>query len=81
MIVRFVFEHVSEPPLTVGAVGAVRSSLTVLLAPLKLGVQEDVLPAPSTVRNCTWVVPCAVTTTLEPEAADDQPEPALVRYW
>ena len=44
MIVRLVFEQVSEPPLTVGAVGAVRSSLTVLVAPFELGVHAEALP-------------------------------------
>ncbi len=53
MIVRLVFEQVSEPPLTVGAVGAVRSSLTVLVAPFELGVHAEALPTASTVRNCT----------------------------
>ena len=54
--------HVSEPPLTLGFVGAVRSSFTVLPAPLVVGAQADVLPALSMVRNSTSVVPSADMT-------------------
>ena len=40
-------------------------------------------PTPSTARNSTSVVPCAVTLTVGPAAGLDQVEPPLVdvRYW
>src|SRR4051794_15854105 len=51
------FCQVSEPPLTVGVVGTVRSSLTVLLASGTDGAQPDVNPAASMALICTTVVP------------------------
>ena len=50
----------NDPPLTVGRLGAVRSSFTVLLEPAVVGSHDDTLPALSTERNCTMVVPSAV---------------------
>ena len=61
--------------------GDVRSSFTVLPAVGATGVHAEVLPAPSTLRNCTWVVPSAATFTDAPEAGADQAPPfRLVRY-
>ena len=44
-----------------GSVGTVRSILAVLAALAVVGVQAEVLPALSTLRNWTSVVPSAVT--------------------
>ena len=45
--------QLAEPPVTVGAVGFVRSILTVLAAVGATGAQSDMFPAPSTDRTCT----------------------------
>ncbi len=65
------FTQVEEPPATVGAVGAVRSSLTVACA------HGETSPTPSTAANCTSVVPCAETTALAPAVAADHVLPPL----
>src|SRR5438132_12498206 len=72
-----------EPPVTVGAVGAVRSMLTVFPAPGDAGAQAEILPETSVARNCTSVVPAAVTLTPLPAAGDVHVVPpfADVRYW
>ena len=61
-----------EPPLTVGAVGVVRSRRTVAC------VQADALPILSTARNCTSVSPCAVIALDVAVAVADQVVPPLV---
>ena len=61
-----------EPPATVGADGAVRSSRTVAC------VQPEALPTLSTARNCTRVSPCAVIAFDVAVAVDDQVVPPLV---
>ena len=71
------------PPPTVGSDGAVRSSMTVSVASGVAGVHADTLPAASTERNCTSVVPSAEIATELPVAAADQVVPPFVdvRYW
>ena len=70
-------------PVTTGAVGAVRSSLTVLVAPAVAGTQAETLPAPSIERSWTIVVPSAVIGAEAPAVADDHVVPPLVdvRCW
>src|SRR4029078_7543783 len=60
-----------EPPETVGAPGAGRSSRTVAC------VQVDALPTLSTARNCTSVSPCAVIALDVAVGMDDQVVPPL----
>src|SRR5947209_20464183 len=82
--VEAVVFQVSEPPTTlVGSVGAVRSIFTVLTAVGVAGAHADTLPAASTLRNCTSVVPSAVTVATAPEVAAGQLAPPFtdVRYW
>ena len=62
--------QVVDPPVTVGRLGRVRSSRTV--AELPATVQPDPLPALSTPRNCTLVVPSAEMTTELPFCGADQ---------
>ena len=64
-----------DPPLTVGAVGAVRSSLTVLPEVAETGAQAPALLALSSPRNCRMVVPSAVIATEVPEVAEPQVVP------
>jgi hypothetical protein len=52
--------HDSDPPETVGAVGAVRFKRTVLPEVGVAGPQPEVWPNPSTAWNCTSVSPSAV---------------------
>ena len=68
----------SDPPLTVGRLGAVRSSFTVLLEPAVVGSHDDTLPALSTERNCTMVVPSAVITADAPAVVAPHVEPLFV---
>jgi hypothetical protein len=70
--------HVSDPPLTVGRLGTVRSSFTVLVEPAVVGSHADTLPALSTERNWTMVVPSAVMTAEGPATVAPQVEPLLV---
>ena len=49
----------SEPPVTAGAAGPLRSMRTVLVASGVDGAQAETLPAASTLRNCTSVSPSA----------------------
>ena len=76
------FFHVSEPPLTVDSVGAVRSRRTVLPAVDGEGAQPEALPAPSRARNSTSVCPSAETVSFAPETGADQvvPPSAELRY-
>ena len=69
-------------PDTVGLVGAPRSSFTVFVAPATPGTHSETLPAPSTARNCTSVVPSAETTADAPEVPADHvvPPSVDVRY-
>src|SRR6266705_3434666 len=60
-----------RPPDTVGSVGAVRSSLTVLPAAATAGAHADALPAASTARNWTMVVPSTLTITDGPLTGAD----------
>ena len=70
----------SDPPLTVGAVGALRSSATVEAG--VTGVHADTFPAASTDRNSTVVVPSTLTATELPLVADDHAPPLNeVWYW
>ena len=69
------------PPVTVGALGAVRSIRAVFVAPFTLGVHADTLPALSTDRNCTSVCPSFTTVKLLPATAADQVEPPFVDTW
>jgi hypothetical protein len=68
----------SEPPLTPGAVGAVRSIRIVFVAPDAAGFQAERFPAPSTVRSCTSVCPSAATVSEAPAAAADHVVPPSV---
>jgi hypothetical protein len=70
--------HDSDPPETVGAVGAVRFSRTVFSAPFVAGAQSEVFPAVSTARNRTRVSPSAVMVSLDPVVALDQVVPPSV---
>ena len=67
-----------EPPVTLGAVGAVRSMRTVLLAPALAGFQAERLPAPSTERSCTSVWPSALIASDAPDAAEPHVVPPSV---
>ena len=70
-------------PDTVGLVGAPRSSLTVFVAPAAAGTHDETLPAPSTARNCTSVLPSAETTATDaPDVPADHvvPPSVDVRY-
>ena len=66
--------QLSEPPDTVGVVGDVRSSLTVVGA-----VHAEILPAASVAWNSTTVVPAALTCAGqgEPGARHAEPEPLV----
>ena len=66
------FCQVSEPPETVGAVGAVRSILAVACT------HAERLPAASTERYSTSVSPSAETVSDEPATGEDQVDPASV---
>ena len=65
-----------EPPVTVGAVGSVRSIRSVACT------QFERRPTPSIARNCTSVWPSAVADLDVPEVIDDQvvPPSVDVRY-
>ena len=54
MVTEAAFVQLSEPPLTVGSLGSVRSMRTVAV-----GDQAETLPALSTVADCTSVSPSA----------------------
>ncbi len=71
------FAHVSEPPATVGTLGAVRSSWTLVCT------QADAWPATSSAWSRTSVVPSALTETDAPAVAADQvaPPSADVSCW
>src|SRR5262249_37652328 len=77
------FCHESEPPLSVGAVGAVRSRRTVVAGVGEAGAQLDVYPAASVARNWTTVSPCAEIVAVEPDCTAPQvvPPSVEVRYW
>ena len=79
---RFLTQLVA-PPVTAGAVGAVRSICAVLPAPAAAGDQAEELPALSSARNWTRVEPSAVIPMLAPGAWAVQVTPPLVdvRYW
>jgi hypothetical protein len=64
-----------EPPTTVGVLGAIWSSLAVEPAVGAAGAQADVLPARSTVSNCTIDVPSAVIAAVAPLTGTDQVDP------
>jgi hypothetical protein len=70
--------HVSDPPLTVGRLAAVRSSFTVLVEPAVVGSHDDTLPALSTERNWTMVVPSAEMTADGPATVAPHVEPLFV---
>src|SRR5215471_9312841 len=70
--------HDDEPPLTLGAVGFVRSRRTVSDAPGLAGTHADVLPALSTDRNCTRVSPSALMVSALPLVGADQVVPPSV---
>src|SRR5207248_10314062 len=70
--------HDSEPPVTTGAVGAVRSIMTVFAAPSAAGIHELALPAVSRLRSWTSVSPSAETVAVAPAWAADQVVPASV---
>ena len=73
----------SEPPVTTGAVGAVRSMRTVSPLSATAGAQFDVNPAVSTARNWTRVSPSAVIVSVAPVETVLQvvPPSVDVRYW
>jgi hypothetical protein len=77
------FCQAGEPPLALGAVGAVRSRRTVLPASGTAGDQALAFAAASRVRNWTTVSPSAVTGEEPPETAADQVAPLSreMRYW
>ncbi len=72
------FCQASDPPVTVGKLGAVRSMRTVLPGPGLAGDQADALPSASSERNCTSVWPSADAVTEDPGAGADQVAPASV---
>ena len=72
------FCHDSEPPLTVGSVGGPRSMRMVSPALGAAGAHADVLPAPSSARNCTSTSPSLVEVNEAAGAGDDQVAPPLV---
>ena len=76
MVTEAALVQLSEPPLTLGSVGSVRSRRTVAV-----GDQAEVLPAPSTAADCTSVSPSAETVSVAPEAAGDQLAPASLEVW
>jgi hypothetical protein len=74
------FDHAVDPPDTFGMEGDVRSSMAVAVAPTV--VQPDMLPALSTARKRTVVVPSAETGTDAPPFTADQAPPLRdVSYW
>ena len=70
-------DQLAEPPATVGAEGAVRSSLTVAC------VHGEASPTPSRAANRTSVVPCAEIAALGPVVGADHVLPPFVdvSYW
>ena len=80
-VIEATFWYLSAPPVIVGTLGTVWSSLAV--PPGATADHGDMRPTPSTARNSTSVVPCAVTLTVPPAVAADQVEPPFVevRYW
>ena len=77
------FDQPADPPLATGVAGAVRSRRTVAAAVCVEGVHAEVLPAVSTLRNCTQVLASAVTRSLAPPVTPLQVAPPSVelRYW
>jgi hypothetical protein len=75
--------HCNDPPAPLGSVGGRRSSMTVLATVGEAGAQGDALPATSSDRNCTTLVPSDEITASEPPAGGDQLTPWLAdtRYW
>src|SRR5436305_1143513 len=63
------FCHASDPPVTAGADGAVRSMSTVPPAAGDAGAHADRRPDTSMARNWTMVVPAAVTDRVVPVVA------------
>ena len=59
------------------------STIASAAGPALAGAHAETLPALSTARNCTQVVPLAVTLSVAPEAAADQLPPpfAELRCW
>jgi hypothetical protein len=76
------FVHDSDPPETMGMVGALRSIRAVSAAAGVPGAHAETLPAPSTLRNSTSVSPWAVTSSQAPDDGDVHvwPPSADVRY-
>ena len=81
IVICATFCQLSEPPVRVGAVGAVRSRRTVLPAVGAAGNHADVKPAASTARNWTMVSPCALMATVLPVPGAPQVEPPSTDVW
>jgi len=74
--------QLAEPPVTVGAVGFVRSILTVLPVVGAAGAQSDTFPAPSTDRTCTYVRPSFEIVAEAPATGANHVTPSGdVRVW
>src|SRR4051794_13959092 len=68
--------HASEPPDTVGALGALRSSRAVFSGPGAAGAHGEALPAPSSARYWTSVEPSALIVAAPPATGADHVDPA-----
>ena len=76
------FVQDSEPPLTDGAAGALRSMRAVLPGSGDAGAHVEAFSAPSTVRNWTTVSPSPVIGATAPAGASPRcvPPSVDVRY-
>ncbi len=72
MVTDWAADHAAEPPVTSGTVGAALSIIAVAVAVPPAGAQAVALPALSTARNCTQVVPAAVIEIDGPFTGEDQ---------
>ncbi len=82
-VVDAAFDHAPAPAATPGTVGSTLSITAVPAGSPAAGAQGETLPALSTPRNCTQVVPVVATVNRLPLPGVDQcsPASALVRYW
>ena len=81
MVTCATFCQLSEPPVRVGAVGAVRSRRMVLPAVGAAGIHAELKPAASTARNWTMVSPWALMATVLPVPGAPQVVPPSMEVW
>ncbi len=77
------FAQVPEPPVSTGSDGGRVSTIASAVGSALAGAHAELLPALSSARNCTQVVPSAVTFAVAPAAAALHEAPALaeLRCW